>query len=83
MRIVSEFPATLPDQTQLPESDGTFVKNFQEHPQSPLLTDSITLVFNSFTPIITTTSVRIAASTCALLTRQSKEQKPPTGFMFP
>ena len=30
-----------PDHTQLPESDGTFVKNFQEHPQSVLLTDSI------------------------------------------
>ncbi len=38
-------PATdltpFPDHTQLPESDGTFVKNFQEHPQSILLTDSI------------------------------------------
>ncbi|MEC4811716.1 MAG: Uma2 family endonuclease [Scytonema sp. PMC 1069.18] len=32
---------TLPDHTQLPESNGTFVKNFQEHPQSILLTDSI------------------------------------------
>ncbi|MBD2500571.1 Uma2 family endonuclease [Anabaena azotica] len=39
---------TLPDHTQLPESDGNFVfakraggKNFQEHPQSILLTDSI------------------------------------------
>jgi Uma2 family endonuclease len=32
---------TLPDHTQLPESDGTFVKIFQEHPQSLLLTDSI------------------------------------------
>lgn len=31
----------LPDHTQLPEEDGTFVKNFQEHPQSILLTDSI------------------------------------------
>ncbi len=31
----------LPDHTHLPESDGTFVKNFQEHPQSILLTDSI------------------------------------------
>jgi Uma2 family endonuclease len=29
---------TLPDHTQLPESDGTFVKNLQEHPQSILLT---------------------------------------------
>ena len=27
----------FPDHTQLPESDGTFVKNFQEHPQSILL----------------------------------------------
>lgn len=39
----------LPDHTELPESDATFVfakraggKNFQEHPQSLLLTDSIT-----------------------------------------
>jgi Uma2 family endonuclease len=31
----------LPDHTQLPESDGTFVKNFQEHPQSLILTDAI------------------------------------------
>jgi Uma2 family endonuclease len=31
----------LPDHTQLPESDGTFVHNFQEHPQSMLLTDSL------------------------------------------
>ncbi|NES85189.1 MAG: Uma2 family endonuclease, partial [Moorea sp. SIO2B7] len=30
-----------PDHTQLPESDGTFVKNFQEHPQSIILTDSM------------------------------------------
>lgn len=27
--------------TQLSQSDGTFVKNFQEQPQSILLTDSI------------------------------------------
>ena len=31
----------LPDHTQLPESDGSFVKNFQEHPQSIILTSSI------------------------------------------
>ncbi len=37
----STDPVTLPDHTQLPDSDGTFVKNFQEHPQSVLLTDSI------------------------------------------
>ena len=39
--IHPETITTLPDHTQLPESDGTFVKNFQEHPQSILLTDSI------------------------------------------
>ena len=33
--------STLPDHTQLPCEDGTFVKNFQEHPQSILLTTSI------------------------------------------
>jgi len=37
----STLTTALPDHTQLPESDGTFVKNFQEHPQSILLTDSI------------------------------------------
>lgn len=37
----STDPVILPDHTQLPDSDGTFVKNFQEHPQSILLTDSI------------------------------------------
>ncbi len=35
------LPSPFPDHTQLPESDGTFVKNFQEHPQSLILTDSI------------------------------------------
>jgi Uma2 family endonuclease len=41
MKTISEFPTTLPDHTQLPESDGTFVENFQELPQSILLTESI------------------------------------------
>lgn len=41
---------TLPDHTQLPDSDGTFVKNWQEHPQSILLTDSITLVLEELHP---------------------------------
>ncbi|MFB2836633.1 Uma2 family endonuclease [Floridanema evergladense] len=40
----------LPDHTQLPESDGTFVKNFQEHPQSILLSDSIELVLQNLHP---------------------------------
>ena len=35
------IPPAFGDHTQLPESDGTFVKNFQEHPQSLILTDSI------------------------------------------
>ncbi|MBW4493523.1 MAG: Uma2 family endonuclease [Oscillatoria princeps RMCB-10] len=41
---------TLPDHTQLPESDGTFVKNFQEHPQSNLLTNSIRQVLQQIHP---------------------------------
>jgi Uma2 family endonuclease len=40
----------LPDHTQLPESDGTFVKNFQEHPQSLLLTSSIIPVLDAIHP---------------------------------
>jgi Uma2 family endonuclease len=40
----------LPDHTQLPESDGTFVKNFQEHPQSLLLTDSIRPILQKLHP---------------------------------
>ncbi|QSJ14398.1 Uma2 family endonuclease [Nostoc sp. UHCC 0702] len=41
MTTPETLPTKLPDHTELPESDGTFVKNFQEHPQSILLTDSI------------------------------------------
>ncbi|WP_072622045.1 Uma2 family endonuclease [Spirulina major] len=40
----------LPDHNQLPCEDGTFVKNFQEHPQSLLLTDSIYPVLNRVHP---------------------------------
>ncbi|NEU71312.1 Uma2 family endonuclease [Hassallia byssoidea VB512170] len=40
----------FPDHTQLPESNGTFVKNWQEHPQSILLTDSITPVLKQLHP---------------------------------
>src|SRR4051794_8678557 len=32
---------TLPDHMQLPEKDGTFVRNFQEPPQSTLLSGSL------------------------------------------
>lgn len=39
-----------PDHTQLPAEDGTFVKNFQEHPQSILLTDSMRPVLQALHP---------------------------------
>jgi hypothetical protein len=41
VRFEDDLPAYLPDHTQLPESDGVFVKNFQERPQGDLLSDSI------------------------------------------
>jgi Uma2 family endonuclease len=43
-------PPAFPDHTQLPESDGTFVKNFQEHPQSILLTDSLESTLQTLHP---------------------------------
>ena len=46
----SSTSLSLPDHTQLPESDGTFVKNFQEHPQSLLLTSSIRPVLDQLHP---------------------------------
>ncbi|NJK76024.1 MAG: Uma2 family endonuclease [Oscillatoriales cyanobacterium RU_3_3] len=42
--------ADFPDHTQLPDSDGTFVKNFQEHPQSILLTTSIRPILDRIHP---------------------------------
>jgi Uma2 family endonuclease len=50
MTIAHSHSLTLPDHTQLPESDGTFVKNFQEHPQSLLLTSSIRPVLDQLHP---------------------------------
>ncbi|MDP8933844.1 MAG: Uma2 family endonuclease, partial [Cyanobacteriota bacterium] len=44
------LPSPFPDHTQLPEEDGTFVKNFQEHPQSIILTDSIGSVLQRLHP---------------------------------
>ena len=41
---IESVPPPFPDHTQLPESDGTFVKNFQEHPQALILTDSLASV---------------------------------------
>jgi len=40
----------FPDHTQLPDEDGTFVKNFQEHLQSILLTDSLLTVLQRLHP---------------------------------
>ena len=34
-------PATPPDHKQLPETDGTIVENYQEHPQGNLLTECL------------------------------------------
>ena len=47
---VSTTPISIPDHKQLPESDGTFVKNFQEHPQSIVLTSSIIPVLEKLHP---------------------------------
>ncbi|MEQ8998249.1 MAG: Uma2 family endonuclease [Coleofasciculus sp. B1-GNL1-01] len=46
----TDLPPAFPDHTQLPESDGTFVKNFQAHPQSIILTDSIGSVLRQLHP---------------------------------
>jgi Uma2 family endonuclease len=46
----TDIPPAFPDHTQLPESDGTFVKNFQEHPQSLILTDSIGVILQQLHP---------------------------------
>ncbi len=51
MTIAKSLPLlSLPDHTQLPESDGAFVKIFQEHPQSLFLTSSIIPVLDRLHP---------------------------------
>jgi Uma2 family endonuclease len=44
------IPSPFPDHNQLPDEDGTFVKNFQEHPQSLILTDSIGPILEKIHP---------------------------------
>jgi hypothetical protein len=44
------LPPAFPDHTQLPDSDDTFAKNFQEHPQSILLTDSLETTLQTLHP---------------------------------
>jgi|SRR5579871_76978 len=46
----AQAPNALPDHTQLPESDGLPVENFQEHPQSILLTESLWPVLQRLHP---------------------------------
>ena len=46
----SSVPTSWPDHTQLPETDGSIVENFQEHPQSILLTESLWPVLQRLHP---------------------------------
>ncbi|AFY83366.1 Uma2 family endonuclease [Oscillatoria acuminata] len=46
----TDLPPFFQDHTQLPESDGTFVNNFQAHYQSLLLTDSLTSTLQRLHP---------------------------------
>ena len=48
--LVAAKSISLPDHKHLPESDGTFVKNFQEHPQSIVLTSAIAPVLEKLHP---------------------------------
>ncbi len=48
--VLPDLNSSLPDHTQLPDSDGNFVKNFQELPQSMILTSSIEPVLQQLHP---------------------------------
>ena len=48
--ILPQAKKTLPDHTQLPDSDGAIVQNFQEHPESILLTGAIRPVLDKLHP---------------------------------
>jgi len=62
-----------PDHTQLPESDGTFVKNFQEHPQSMLLTDALQPVLERLHP----DGQYCIGQDCGIYWRQTEPPEPP------
>jgi len=49
-QLPSTAKLSLPDHTQLPDSDRNFVKNFQEHPQSIVLTSSIQPILQKLHP---------------------------------
>jgi Uma2 family endonuclease len=63
----------LPDHTQLPESDGNFVKNFQEHPQSMLLTDALEPVLERLHP----DGQYCIGQDCGIYWRQTEPPEPP------
>jgi Uma2 family endonuclease len=63
----------LPDHTQLPESDGTFVKNFLEHPQSMLLTDALEPVLERLHP----DGQYCIGQDCGIYWRQTIPPEPP------
>lgn len=63
----------LPDHTQLPESDGTFVKNFQEHPQSLLLTDALQPILEQLHP----DGQYCIGQDCGIYWRQTEPPEPP------
>jgi Uma2 family endonuclease len=72
--MLAEPPYTrLPDHTQLPESDGTFVKNFQEHPQSLLLTDAIQPRLAQLHP----DGQYCIGQDCGIYWRQTEPSEPP------
>ena len=48
--LTSHLVTHLPEHSQLPDEDGSFVKNYQEPPQGDLLTDSITPILKQLHP---------------------------------
>lgn len=86
MTIVKPFEpgvTHLPDHTQLPESDGTFVKNFQEHPQSILLTDSIRPVLQQLHPDGQYLIGQDCGIYCLLTDPPERGASPPDWFYVP
>ncbi|UFP95009.1 Uma2 family endonuclease [Gloeobacter morelensis] len=72
--MVAPYPYPhLPDHTQLPESDGTFVKNFAEHPQSLLLTDALKPRLDALHP----DGHYCIGQDCGIYWRQAMPPEPP------
>jgi hypothetical protein len=75
------IPPQFPDHTQLPESDGTFVKNFQEHPQTIISQTQLLKFCNAYIQMDSIALVKIVVFTGERLNHQKKEQQHRTGFM--